>query len=32
VIRTGLILEPPAFLSTWLAALTERINQRFATP
>jgi lipopolysaccharide export system permease protein len=32
VIRTGLILEPPAFLANWLAALTERINQRFATP
>src|SRR5476651_66422 len=28
VIRTGLILEPPAFLANWLAALTERINQR----
>ena len=32
VIRTGLILEPPAFLSNWIAALTERISQRFATP
>lgn len=32
VIRTGVILEPPAFLSNWLAALTERISQRFATP
>jgi lipopolysaccharide export system permease protein len=32
VIRTGLILEPPAFLTNWLAALTERITQRFATP
>jgi lipopolysaccharide export system permease protein len=32
VIRRGLILEPPAFLMNWLAALTERITQRFATP
>jgi len=32
VIRTGVILEPPAFLSNWLTALTERISQRFATP
>jgi lipopolysaccharide export system permease protein len=32
VIRRGLILEPPAFLGNWLAALTERITQRFATP
>ena len=32
VIRTGLILEPPAFIANWLAALTERITQRFATP
>jgi lipopolysaccharide export system permease protein len=32
VIRRGLILEPPAFISNWLAALTERISQRFATP
>jgi lipopolysaccharide export system permease protein len=31
VIRTGLILEPPAFLANWLAALTERITNRFAT-
>jgi len=31
VIRCGLVLEPPAFISDWLAALTERINQRFAT-
>jgi lipopolysaccharide export system permease protein len=30
VIRTGLILEPPAFLTNWLAALTERITRRFA--
>jgi lipopolysaccharide export system permease protein len=32
VIRRGLILEPPAFISDWLAALTERIGRRFATP
>jgi lipopolysaccharide export system permease protein len=32
VIRTGLILEPPAFLTNWLTALTERITRRFATP
>jgi lipopolysaccharide export system permease protein len=31
VIRRGLILEPPAFITNWLAALTERITQRFAT-
>jgi lipopolysaccharide export system permease protein len=32
VIRTGLILEPPAFLTNWLAALTERIARRMVTP
>jgi lipopolysaccharide export system permease protein len=31
VIRRGLILEPPAFVSNWLAALTERVSRRFAT-
>ena len=31
VIRKGLILEPPALITNWLAALTERITQRFAT-
>jgi lipopolysaccharide export system permease protein len=31
-IRNALILEPPAFITNWLAALTERITQRFATP
>ena len=31
VIRTGVILEPPAFLMNWIAALTERISQRVAT-
>ena len=30
VIRTGLILEPPAFLTNWFITLTERITQRFA--
>ena|SRR6185437_9910327 len=30
VIRSGLILEPPAFITNGLAALTERIAQRFA--
>jgi lipopolysaccharide export system permease protein len=29
VIRTGRILEPPAFFTNWLATLTERITQRF---
>jgi lipopolysaccharide export system permease protein len=32
VIRTGLILEPPAFLTNWLTALSERIARRLATP
>ena len=31
VIRRGLILEPPAFVTDWLAALTERLSRRFAT-
>ena len=31
VIRRGMILEPPAFIANSLAALTERITQRFAT-
>ena len=31
VIRSGLILEPPAFVVNWLNALSERIAQRFAT-
>jgi lipopolysaccharide export system permease protein len=30
VIRTGLILEPPAFLMNWVTALTDRITQRLA--
>jgi lipopolysaccharide export system permease protein len=32
VIRRGLILEPPAFITDWLAALTERISRRFVSP
>ncbi|HEX3161841.1 MAG TPA: LPS export ABC transporter permease LptF [Pseudolabrys sp.] len=32
VIRRGLILEPPAFITDWLTTLTERISRRFATP
>jgi len=31
VIRTGLILEPPAFIMNGVAALTERVTRRFAT-
>ncbi len=31
VIRRGLIIEPPAFISDWLAALTERLGRRFVT-
>jgi lipopolysaccharide export system permease protein len=30
VIRRGLILEPPAFITDWLAMLTERLSQRLA--
>jgi lipopolysaccharide export system permease protein len=30
VIRTGLILEPPAFLMNWITTLTDRITQRLA--
>ena len=32
VIRRGLILEPPAFIANAIAALTERLARRFATP
>ncbi len=32
VIRRGLILELPAFIDNWLAAITERVMQRVATP
>jgi len=31
VIRRGIILEPPAFITDWLAALTDRFNRRFVT-
>jgi lipopolysaccharide export system permease protein len=31
VIRRGVILEPPQFLSNFVAMVTERITQRFAT-
>ena len=31
VIRSGLILELPAFVNNWLAALTERVMRRVAT-
>ena len=31
VIRRGLIIEPPAFITDWLAALTERLGRRFVT-
>jgi lipopolysaccharide export system permease protein len=31
VIRSGLILEPPAFVMNWFNALGKRITQRFAT-
>jgi lipopolysaccharide export system permease protein len=30
VIRRGLILEPPPFITDWLAMLTERLGQRLA--
>jgi lipopolysaccharide export system permease protein len=32
VIRRGIILEPPAFITNAVATLTERIAHRFATP
>ena len=31
VIHRGLIIEPPAFLDKWLAALSERVTRRVAT-
>jgi lipopolysaccharide export system permease protein len=31
VIRAGIILEPPAFVTNWLTALSDRIAKRFAT-
>lgn len=30
VIRSGLIIEPPAFITNAIAAITERLSQRFA--
>ena len=32
VIRRGLIIEPPVFISDWFAALIERLGRRFVTP
>ena len=32
VIHRGMILELPAFIDNWLAAITERVMQRVATP
>jgi lipopolysaccharide export system permease protein len=32
VIRRGVIIEPPAFVTDWIAALTERMGRRFAAP
>jgi lipopolysaccharide export system permease protein len=32
VIRRGLIIEPPAFVSDWLTALSERLGRRFVAP
>ena len=31
VISRGVIIEPPAFIDNWLAALTERVTRRVAT-
>ncbi len=31
VIGRGVIIEPPAFIADWLAALTERVTRRVAT-
>jgi len=31
VIRSGLIVEPPAFIGNAIGALTERLSRRFAT-
>lgn len=30
VIRSGLILEPPAFIDNWISALAERVSRRVA--
>jgi hypothetical protein len=32
VISRGVILEPPAFISNWIAAITERLAKRLAAP
>jgi lipopolysaccharide export system permease protein len=32
VISRGVILEPPAFVSNWIALVTDRVSKRFATP
>ena len=32
VIRRGLILEPPAFITDRLGALSERLSRRFVAP
>ncbi|HZL30115.1 MAG TPA: LPS export ABC transporter permease LptF [Pseudolabrys sp.] len=32
VIRSGAILEPPAFITNWINAFSDRISQRFSTP
>jgi lipopolysaccharide export system permease protein len=32
VIRSGMIIEPPALIVNWLTALSERISRRLATP
>jgi lipopolysaccharide export system permease protein len=31
VIRRGIVLEPPAFMSNWFNAISERLMRRFAT-
>ena len=31
VIRRGLIIEPPAFITNWVADLVDRVSRRFAT-
>jgi len=32
VISRGVILEPPAFIANWIAAITERLSKRLAAP
>ncbi len=31
IVRRGIIIEPPAFVSEWISAVTERLSRRFAT-